>query len=160
MRPLYRVLTLTLTLLIGGLAQAGDEIHFLLQSNEPPAGVVFEVVESDGDALEWAIPRISDYAKRLRARFPGLDIAVVSHGKEQFALQKQRRSEYQEVHRGVQSLLGDEVQLHVCGTHAGWYGVTEEDFPDYVNVAAAGPAQINDYESMGWDVIILTAPDN
>jgi intracellular sulfur oxidation DsrE/DsrF family protein len=160
MRNFPHLLILSLGLLLGGLAQAADEIHTLLQSSEPPAGVVFEVVESDGDALQWAIPRISDYARRLRARFPGLDIAVVSHGKEQFALQRQRRGEYRAVHQGVQSLLGDAVQVHVCGTYAGWYGVTEEDFPDYVNVSAAGPAQVNDYESMGWEVVILTAPDD
>jgi intracellular sulfur oxidation DsrE/DsrF family protein len=160
MSPLSRVLTLTFTLLVGSLAQAADEIRFLLQSSEPPAGVVFEVVESDGDALEWAVPRITDYAERLRTRFPGLDIAVVSHGKEQFALQRQYKNEYQEVHQGVQSLLGADVQLHVCGTHAGWYGVTEEDFPEYVDVTAAGPAQINDYEKLGWDVILLIAPED
>jgi intracellular sulfur oxidation DsrE/DsrF family protein len=155
-----RVLILAIGLLVSGLAQAADEIRFLLQSNEPPAGVVFEVVEDDGDALTWAIPRITDYARRLRARFPGLDIAVVSHGKEQFALQQQYRDEYRQVHRGVQSLLGDDVQVHVCGTHAGWYGVSAEDFPDYVDVTAAGPAQINDYENMGWDVIVLVGPED
>jgi intracellular sulfur oxidation DsrE/DsrF family protein len=85
---------------------------------------------------------------------------VVSHGKEQFALQKEHRAEYEEVHKGVQSLLGDDVQLHVCGTHAGWFGVTTEDFPEYVDVTAAGPAQINDYENMGWDLIVLIGPDD
>jgi intracellular sulfur oxidation DsrE/DsrF family protein len=161
MRPLYpALLPLLLTLLTGAPALAGDEIRSLLQSNETPAGVVFEVVESDDDALAWAIPRITKYTRRLRARFPGLGIAIVSHGKEQFALQRQYRDEYQEVHQGVQSLLGDQVQLHVCGTHAGWYGVTAEDFPDYVDVTAAGPAQINDYENLGWEVIVLVAPDD
>lgn len=159
MRALHRALTLPVLLLAGGLAQAADEISHLLQSAQPPAGVVFEVVESDGDALQWAIPRISSHAQRLRERFPGLEIAVVSHGKEQFALQKRHRSEYRAVHDGVQSLLGDKVQLHVCGTHAGWYGVTEEDFPDYVNVTAAGPAQVNDYENLGWEVVVLGPPD-
>lgn len=158
MRLLSPALTLLLTLLTSGLAQAADEIRTLLQSDKPPAGVVFEVLEGSGDALQWAIPRIADYAKRLRDRFPGLDIAVVSHGKEQFALQKRRRAEYREVHQGVQSLLGDEVQVHVCGTHAGWYGVTAEDFPDYVDVAAAGPAQINDYKQLGYVLIRLGPP--
>jgi hypothetical protein len=45
--------------------------------------------------------------------------------------------------------------VHVCGTHAGWYGVTPEDFPDYVDVTTAGPAQINDYEAMGYELIVL-----
>ena len=47
------------------------------------------------------------------------------------------------------------IEVHVCGTHAEWEGKTPEDFPDYVNVSAAGPAQINDYVALGYEVIIL-----
>jgi intracellular sulfur oxidation DsrE/DsrF family protein len=105
-------------------------------------------------------PRVTDYARRLRARFPDLSMAVVSHGKEEFALQKSHRREYAQVHQGVRALVGNDIPLHVCGTHAGWYGVTAEDFPDYVDVAAAGPAQVNDYRKLGWEVVVLTAPDD
>ena len=57
---------------------------------------------------------------------------------------------------GVKILVDiDKVDVHVCETHAGWYGVMPEDFPDYVDVVPAGPVQINDYESMGYELIVL-----
>jgi predicted ATPase len=31
-----------------------------------------------------------------------------------------------------------------------------EDFPDYINVSAAGPIQINDYEELGYELVVLT----
>jgi len=45
------------------------------------------------------------------------------------------------------------IQLHVCGTYAAWNNVSEEEFPDYVDVTAAGPATINDYISLGYILI-------
>jgi hypothetical protein len=45
--------------------------------------------------------------------------------------------------------------VHVCETHAGWYGVTAEDFPDYVDVAPTGPGQINLYQELGYDLIVI-----
>lgn len=157
MNKLRRYLFL-LPLLWAAQALAGDDIAYLLNTSEPPPGVVFEIVESDGDALDWAIPKVQSYVARLKARFPDMEMAVVTHGSEQFALQKQYAEVHTDAHNGVQSLLGNNVQVHVCGTHAGWYGVTDEDFPAYVDVAAAGPAQINDYETLGWDVVRVESP--
>lgn len=160
MSALRAALLFGLGLFSTALAQAADQIAHLLDSRQPPAGVVFEVVEGDDDALQWAIPLVRDYVSRLRQRHPELEIAVVTHGAEQFALQSRRQQDYAEVHQGVQTLLGDRVPVHVCGTHAGWYGVSAEDFPDYVDVTAAGPAQINDYEALGWELIRLDSPDS
>ena len=47
------------------------------------------------------------------------------------------------------------MDVHVCGTHAGWFDVLPEDFPDYVDVAAAGPAQVNDYRALDYVLIVL-----
>lgn len=158
MRPV-RTALLILPLLWAAQAFGGDDIAYLFNTDQVPAGVVFEIVESDGDALDWAIPRVQSYVKRLKARYPDLQMAVVSHGSEQFALQQSAAEDNAAVHQGVQSLLGEQVQLHVCGTHAGWYGVMAEDFPAYVDVAAAGPAQINDYEALGWEVVRVESPE-
>ena len=158
MLTLPRALLITLTLLAANLARAGDQIAHLLDAKTPPTGVVFEVVQRDGDALQWAIPQIRDYVTRLRARYPELALAVVTHGKEQFALQTRRQKEYGAVHQGVQALVGDQVQVHVCGTHAGWYGISAEDFPSYVDVAPAGPTQIRDYQELGYELVRLEAP--
>ncbi len=153
-------LLIFLLLLTTGPLQAGERMQSLLGSEQAPAGVVFEIVEGDENALEWAMPQVAEYARQLRARFPGIGIAVVTHGTEQFALERRYRDEYTEVHQLVRSLTEDEnVPVHVCGTHASWYDVTPEDFPDYVDVSAAGPAQINDYRQLGWVLIKVEEPD-
>lgn len=136
-------------------ALANDDLDRLLALAEAPQGVVFEIVESDEDALEALLPRVRSMIERVRARFPQTEFAVVSHGREEFALQSKHQGEHAEIHQQVQSLVADEVPVHVCETHAGWYGVTAEDFPRYVNVAPTGPGQIRLYEELGYELIVL-----
>lgn len=108
------------------------------------------------NSLQWALPEAQKYIKRLRKRFPDLEIAIVTHGNEQFALQAKNDKKYKKVHSLTQQLVkSDNVPIHVCGTYAGWRGVSEEEFPDYVDVTAAGPATINDYISLGYTLIII-----
>lgn len=157
--PAFVVLVLLL-LVPPAQAQIDSPISHLLQNAQPPEGVVFEIVTDDEDALDWAIPRTRDYIQQLRGRFPDLPIAVVTHGREMFSLQKQNEYGSQDVHHQVKSLTDQQgVTLHVCGTYAGWKGLTEEDFPAYVDVTAAGPAQINDYVALGYVKIIITQND-
>lgn len=134
---------------------ANAEVDDLLARSTPPEGVVFEIVEADDDALEALIPKVRRAIERIRARFPQTEFAVVSHGREEFALQTQYQAEYAEVHQQVQSLVADDVPVHVCETHAGWYGVTAEDFPEYVNVSPTGPGQIRLYEELGYELIVI-----
>ncbi len=144
-------------LLIGGpsTALANEDVEQLLTRSEAPEGVVFEIVEDDEDALETLLPQVRDAIEKIRARFPQTQFAVVSHGREEFALQSQYQDENAEIHQQVQSLVADEVPVHVCETHAGWYGVTAEDFPQYVNVAPTGPGQIRLYEELGYELIVV-----
>ena len=133
-----------------------EEVEQLLSLKQAPTGIVFEIVSSSVDSLEWALPKTQQYIKKLRDRFPKLDIAIVTHGSEQFALQTSNTKKFKKVHSLTQQLVtNDNVPLHVCGTHASWRGLSEEDFPDYVDVAAAGPATINDYISLGYTLIKL-----
>jgi len=132
-----------------------EVVDGIVKSKQAPFGVVFEVVEGDSKALQWAIPAISQYVKQLRERFPDLGIAVVSHGREEFGLMKNRQQELPEVHSAVQSLVANDVPVQVCGTHASWRGKTAEDFPDYVNVVPAGPTEIRNYEDMGYTRIVV-----
>jgi intracellular sulfur oxidation DsrE/DsrF family protein len=134
-------------------ALANEAVEQLLARSEAPEGVVFEIVEGDEDALEALLPQVRTAIEKIRARFPQTEFAVVSHGQEEFALQSQYQGEYAEVHQQVQSLVADEVPVHVCETHAGWYGVSAEDFPQYVNVAPTGPGQIRLYEELGYELI-------
>lgn len=135
------------------------QVDRLIAQKDAPPGVVFEIVQGDAQALEWAIPEVARQAKRLRERFPKLDIAVVTHGREMFALQTDQRTQNPQVHAAVEQLAKQEgVPVHVCETYAGWKGVGAEAFPAYVNVAPAGPTQINNYRALGYVLVKLDKP--
>ncbi len=144
-------------LLIATTAQAGNQaaIEQLLGLDDAPFGVVFEIVERDEDALQWAIPAIDRYVRQLRERFPDIGLAVVSHGREEFALLKSRQADNAPLHQAVRSLVSDDVPVLVCGTHASWRNKDADDFPDYVDVTPAGPTAIRNYEAMGYALIEL-----
>ncbi|MBL1274527.1 MAG: DsrE family protein [Ectothiorhodospiraceae bacterium] len=143
-----------------GLSQAStqQEIEQLLAQKDAPFGVVFEIVDGDGDALKWAIPAVNQYVKQLQKRFPDIGLAVVSHGSEQFGLMTNKQQQNAEVHKTVQSLVASDVPVHVCGTHASWRGKNANDFPDYVDVSPAGPTEIRNYEEMGYVLIEVEKP--
>ena len=150
-------LPLLLLGLLPGLAAANADrqIAEILELSDAPDGVVFEIVESDEYALEELLPRVRAAIERIRERHPQTDFAVVSHGREEFALQSQYQQELAPLHQQVQSLVAEDVPVHVCETHAGWYGVTAEDFPSYVDVAPTGPGQVNLYRELGYQLIIF-----
>jgi intracellular sulfur oxidation DsrE/DsrF family protein len=161
MKP-ARFIALFLSLFaLTGMASASSDaqVQSLLKQPKPPSGVVFEIVSSSPEALRWAIPTVSRYADQLRARFPELEIAVVTHGNEQFALLEDRAPTYRKVHDEVRTLTQDKgVNVHVCGTYASWRNIAPEEFPAYVEVAAAGPAMINDYKALGYIHILVRRP--
>jgi len=132
-------------------AQSGDDpVAHILARDAAPAGVVFEIVSGNSAYLDLALPRIESLSARLRERFPGLPVAVVSHGGEQFALASSAAQSNAVAHDSAQSLLADNVPVHICGTHASWRDLAAEDFPDYIDVAPSGPAQIRAYRELGY----------
>ena len=151
-----KILILTLSF-ICCTATWASEVDSIIAGEQAPAGVVFEIVSDEDDLLAELLPSVKADIERLRQRFPDLPVAIVSHGKELFALTSKNRVSEQRAHELVKQLVkAENVDVHVCGTHAGWYGVTAEAFPDYVDVTAAAPTQIDDYEAIGYTVIILT----
>ncbi len=136
-------------------AEAGKSLNDILKLKNKPAGVIIEIVTGDEENLEWALPRAKEYIQQLREKFPELPLAIVTHGPEQFALTESNKQENKEIHQLVKSLGADDVPVHICETFAGWRGLAAEDFPDYVNVAAAGPAQVNDYIAIGYELIVI-----
>ncbi len=134
---------------------AATSLESLLRLAEPPAGVVIEIVEGSEAALAERLPEVQRIAAQLRQRFPGLDVVVVSHGREQFALTQAHAQRYSAIHQLARGLGQEEVELYVCGTHASWYDISPEAYPDYVQVAPSGPAQINDYEALGYLRLVL-----
>jgi intracellular sulfur oxidation DsrE/DsrF family protein len=141
------------------VASNQEQVDWILKEKNPPFGVVFEIVEGSESDLQWAIAEVKKYSDQLRKRFPDIGIAVVSHGSEQFGLMKSETENLKEVHSTVKSLVQDDsIPVHVCGTHASWYGKSEKDFPDYVAVSPAGPTEIANYEDMGYEKIVLEEP--
>ncbi len=126
------------------------EVDRILALDKAPPGVVFEVVTGDPDALNAVIPRVSGYAERLRARFPDLPVAVMTHGSEQFSLLASEQDSYGDLHAQVRALSGEgDVDVHVCGNHASWRDKGAEDFPDYVDVASSAASKMSEYRALG-----------
>ena len=135
---------------------ASDEVQALIDRAEAPEGVVFEIVSGQSRYLDWALPEAARLSMRLREAFPGLDIAIVSHGTEQFALTRERLEHNAPLNSTLAGLNSSQIPVHVCGTYAERRGVAEEAFSDRVDVAAEGPAQINDYLKLGYVRIRIT----
>lgn len=135
------------------------QVQALLDQSESPEGVVFEIETLNANALS----KLSDYVRRqighIREVYPEVDIAVVSHGTELFALQNQavrNSGQNRTLHQNFERLVGEEaVSLHVCGAVAGLDRLTREDFPAFVSYSASGIAQINDYKALGYAVVVI-----
>jgi intracellular sulfur oxidation DsrE/DsrF family protein len=127
----------------------------ILKYEEAPDGVVFELIGNEGDYLLNALEKVKNYKEQLHRKFPELDIALVSHGLEQFNLTRNNQIKARVAHDYVQQLVASEVPVHVCETHASWRDVTPEDFPDYITVSTTGPAQINEYQELGYILVVI-----
>jgi len=142
--------------LIAPAVAATATLDELLARPSPPPGVVFEIVDRDPGALELALPWVKDAAERLKARHPGVPMALVTHGQEMFALQSSQRGGNAKVHQLAESLSRDQgIPVHVCETFAGWRGLAAEHFPAYIDVAPSGPSQIRNYEMLDYVRVVV-----
>ena len=152
MQRIFTLLATLLSILIA--APASADIDRLLASKTAPYGVVFEVVEGDESALSWVLPRIERHSKRLRAKFPEVKIAVVTHGTEQFGLtQSFTGAKAKKISRKALQMSSAGTELHVCGGHAAARDVPASAFPAHVNVAASGPQQVRKLVSEGYVLV-------
>lgn len=132
------------------------EDFFKYYKEKPPEGLVIEIVSGNYTLLNDLLPDLKKDIQNIKKRFPDMDIAIVTHGAEQFALTRNRKDSNKNAHEIVESLVSqDGVDVHVCGTYAEWKGVLPEDFSEYVDVAPAGPAQINYYLELEYEIITL-----
>lgn len=154
-RSLSAFFALMLAMICSGVAaeQSSSAVNRVLALPKAPPGVVFEIVSANESELEQAIPKVTRYLNQLRQRFPQLPIAVVTHGREMFALQSNKRGAAAQVHAGVESLSKNDIPVHVCETYAGMRGIGAEAFPSYVDVAPSGPSQIKSYLELGYLLI-------
>ena len=150
-----RHLLLTLPMLFAWSMAGANSFEWLMKETEAPPGVVIEII-GERELLRTLLPEIAQKIQKLRERFPGIPVAIVSHGAEQFLMTSANAAKAPDTHKQLQSLVeNDKVDFHVCGTHASWFDVLPEDFPDYVDVAPTGPAQIRHYEDLGYELIVL-----
>lgn len=160
MRTLFRFIQILFfgTLCFGvpinsAMADAEADIAFLVNAKQPPTGVVFEVVEGDAQVWESVAGQIGDFIARLKQASPTMKFAVVSHGREEFALLSENQTQQPRLHAAIKNLVAQNVPVQVCGTHAGWQDKTRKDFPAYVDVVDAGPAQILQYQRQGYALV-------
>ncbi|WP_299877802.1 DsrE family protein [uncultured Cocleimonas sp.] len=138
------------------VTQDSLQIAEILSHTKSPDGIVFELIGSENnDYLPNALEKIETYKKQLQAKFPELDIAVVSHGAEQFKLTKNKASKSMKSHTLVQRLVAADVPVYICETHANWRGVTPEDFPEYITTTPQGPTQIRQYQELGYTLVVV-----
>ena len=99
----------------------------------------------------WCVAR----SKAFEPDFRRLNLPWCRTAARSFALQTAYQGEYAQIHQQVQSLVAEDVPVHVCETHASWYAVSAEDFPEYVDVAPTGPGQIQLYLDMDYELIVI-----
>ncbi|MBT3204801.1 MAG: DsrE family protein [Gammaproteobacteria bacterium] len=133
-------------------------VNKIIQSNVVPNGVVFELMSWDKNTWQWASPMINSLRNQLKAKFPDIDVAVVSHGAEQFQLTKDKVLEQTKAIAQLSELVEDGVSLHVCGTHSSWRDIPDSAYIDIADVAPSGPAQINNYINIGYKHVLLQRP--
>lgn len=158
MNPINNLIFLvSLALIFSPSTVLSNSVEEVMQYNESPPGIVFEIVSSRPDLLNELLPQLKVDIGKIRKRFPGIHIAIVTHGSEQFSLTKKQSKKYSDVHKNIETMVVEEnIDVHVCGTYAEWKGIHPEDFPEYVDVAPEGPAQINNYTDL--DYILITLP--
>lgn len=132
-----------------------DQVNELLAFKAAPVGVVFEVVSWEEGYLKTALDNFEVYQKQLKAKFPDIKLAIVSHGNEQFSLTEANKEKYKDTHKQVQRITQTEVPVQICAAHATMRAVNVKAFPSYVSIVARAPEEIAKYQALGYTLIIL-----
>jgi intracellular sulfur oxidation DsrE/DsrF family protein len=138
-----------------GASYRHQTVEQLLAADREPDGVVFELMAWEDNTWDWAAPMIESLSDRLREKYPAVDIALVSHGAELFDLALIQNNAQQPAIKMLESLSENNLEVHVCGNYAGFKGLGVDDFLPFVDVAASGPAQLEDYIKLGFEHIVL-----
>ena len=136
-----------------------DDVDGLIEANQRPDGVVFELIEFDDNVWSWAAPMLQSLSQQLDTKYPGLDIALVSHGAEIFDLSRKAGNHNNAEIRQLSSLADEGLEVHICGTYASYKHLGDNDFLPFVDVAPSAPAQLNDYINLGFVPVLLQKPD-
>jgi len=151
-----RFITVILFCLLPATVLAFEDIEDLLKQDERPAGVVIEITSGDPLYLKKIIKELQGDITKLQTKFKDLPVAIVSHARESLLLATKETKKHKGFENQIKTLASDNnTTVHVCGTYASWFNVSEEEFPDYINVSPAGPVQVDDYTDMGYILIEL-----
>ena len=135
-----------------------SQLEQLLTAAQAPDGVVFEIMAWKDHSWDWAAPMLRSYVDQLQRKYPGLDIAVVSHGAELFDLTRNAGLQDTPALRQLASLSDEGVDFHVCGEYAKWKRLGQPDFLEFVDVSESGSAQLADYIKLGFKPVKLEPP--
>ena len=135
---------------------AFEDLENLIKQNERPPGVVIEITSGDPLYLKKIIKELQNDIDKLQKKFKDLPVAIVSHARESLLLAKEETKKHKGFENQIKTLANDDnTTVHVCGTYASWFNVSEEEFPDYISVSPAGPVQVDDYTDLGYILIEL-----
>ena len=134
-------------------------VDAIVASGQPPEGVVFDLVTWGDRGWDWASPMLRDLTGQLRRHYPELEMALVSHGFELFDLSERSGHASRPAIQLLRSLADDGLRVHVGGRYASTRLYQPEDFLPFVDVAASGEAQVEDYLRLGFVRIELEPPD-
>lgn len=142
--------------LLPATAFAFEDIEILLKQDERPPGVVIEITSGDPLYLKKIIKELQSDINNLQQKFKDLPVAIVSHARESLLLATKETKKHKGFENKIKTLARDNnTTVHVCGTYASWFNVSEEEFPEYINVSPAGPVQVDDYTDLGYVLIEL-----
>lgn len=144
-----------LGLLFAGSAWANPTLHpqikTWIETNQPPVGVVLELLSREANFVEKRTPYIQHQVAALKQAFADLDVVIISHGRELDALSNSFAN--QPYQQAFAQMHQQGVTVHVCEVVAGWGNKKADDFPAFIDVAPSGTAQLNDYKKLGYSVI-------
>jgi len=158
---MLRILLLTLYLFVPYTLQAGEREDFrnLLNSNKQVKGVVFEIVGGDAASLRKSLVRIKSYVYQLRGKYDNINIVILSHGLEEFALLKRAAVENHKLHQQVAKLVNNhKVPVLVDSRFAGMNNVQDKEFIDMVEVIDSAPVQLENYRLKGYQIVLMDFP--
>jgi len=157
-RNTFQLFLVTLLCFVSFSIAASDkqEIDNILAMEKAPVGVVFELIgRENGKYLPEGLKKVEAYKVQLKKKFPGIKVAVVTHGAEQFELSIDNAKKQSKTHDIVKRITAEDVPVHVCSNHASWRGMTENDFPDYVLASSGAGSQMKEYQDQGYSLVTI-----
>lgn len=152
----FTPLTVGLLLLSSLRAEAlGASVEDLLDADRRAEGVVFEIIAWQEYSWDWAAPPLRRRVERLRAKYPGIEMAPVSHRADLFDLTRRAGLRQQASIRALSRLRAEGLEICVCGEYAAWKRLGPKGFLDFGEATASGSAQLAAYFELGFAQIRL-----